>query len=61
LTLGLLKPGGILILDDLLPQKSWPEGHAPNVERLLEKLDHLVGYQITKLRWASGIVILTAY
>ncbi|RPI41980.1 MAG: methyltransferase domain-containing protein, partial [Betaproteobacteria bacterium] len=28
-TLALLRPGGIYIVDDLLPQPTWPEGHAP--------------------------------
>jgi len=59
LTLGLLKVGGILLLDDLLPQPNWPEGHALKVERLLAQLDDLVGYHVSKLRWATGIVILT--
>jgi len=59
LTLGLLKPGGILVLDDLLPQPNWPEGHALKVERLLAQLDDLADYRVSKLRWATGIVILT--
>ena len=31
LSLGLLRPGGIWIGDDLLPQQNWPDGHAPRV------------------------------
>lgn len=59
LTLSLLKPGGILLLDDLLPQPNWPTGHDLKVARLLTELDNLSGCHITKLRWASGLVILS--
>jgi predicted O-methyltransferase YrrM len=59
LTLSLLKAGGLLFLDDLLPQKNWPDGHELKVERLLAQLDHLAGYRVSKLRWATGIVIVT--
>lgn len=31
--LHLLKPGGFYIIDDMLPQPSWPEGHAPKILR----------------------------
>jgi predicted O-methyltransferase YrrM len=58
-TLGLLKPGGILLLDDLLPQPNWPEGHERKVEQLLGQLNDLAGYRVSKLRWSTGIVILT--
>jgi predicted O-methyltransferase YrrM len=59
LTLKLLKPGGLLVLDDLLPQPNWPAGHAPKVEQLFEQLEQLTGYQVSKLHWSSGIVLLT--
>ena len=32
-TLALLRRGGLYVIDDLLPQPNWPEGHAPRVRR----------------------------
>lgn len=40
--LALLRPGGVYVIDDLLPQAGWPEGHAPNVPRLI-KVTRVVG------------------
>src|SRR5262249_50586006 len=38
-TLALLRPGGIYVIDDLLPQPNWPEGHAPKVPALIGDLE----------------------
>ena len=38
LALSLLTPGGIYFIDDLLPQTSWPEGHAAKVPPLIAYL-----------------------
>jgi predicted O-methyltransferase YrrM len=56
--LSLLRVGGIYLVDDLLPQPNWPEGHAPKVSLLIEQLDHRRGFVATKLAWASGLMIL---
>lgn len=58
LALNLLKPGGIYLIDDLLPQANWPEGHAPKVPRLLEWLETQPGYQSVRLAWASGLMLV---
>jgi predicted O-methyltransferase YrrM len=50
--LRLLAPGGLYVVDDMLPQASWPPDHAPEV---LEGYD---GFARVELNWASGIVIL---
>src|SRR3954468_11398805 len=34
--LAVLKPGGFYIVDDMLPQPNWPEGHAEKVPVLLD-------------------------
>ncbi len=58
LALSLLKVGGIYFTDDLLPQASWPEGHAPKVPALITELETRPGFVATKLAWASGLMIL---
>ena len=37
--LGLLAAGGFYVIDDLLPQPNWPEGHAPKVPALVDDLE----------------------
>lgn len=59
LTLDLLELGGIYIIDDMLPQKGWPEDHFPKVSHLIEVLENRKGYQMTKLNWSTGIILLT--
>src|SRR5262247_2298367 len=36
--LALVRVGGLYFIDDLMPQRNWPEGHAPNVAALIERL-----------------------
>jgi predicted O-methyltransferase YrrM len=56
--LSLLRVGGIYVVDDLLPQASWPEGHAPRVPMLIADLEQRPGFVATKLAWATGLMIL---
>lgn len=58
LALSLLRVGGIYFVDDLLPQPSWPEGHAPKVPVLISELERRHDFVATKLAWASGLMIL---
>lgn len=58
LALRLLKVGGIYFVDDLLPQPSWPEEHAPKVPALIADLESRTGFISVKLEWASGLMIL---
>ena len=55
--LELLNSGGLYVIDDMLPQANWPEGHAEKVANLVATLEHLEGFRITKLSWASGIIL----
>ena len=57
-SLSLLTIGGIYFIDDLLPQASWPDRHAPKVPALITDLEHRRGFVTTKLAWASGLMIL---
>ncbi len=58
-TLALLKPGGLYVIDDLLPQPTWAGDHAPKVARLIAELEQRADLQTIRLDWASGILIGT--
>jgi 2-hydroxychromene-2-carboxylate isomerase/predicted O-methyltransferase YrrM len=55
--LDLLAPGGLYVIDDLLPQPNWPDGHGENVRRLLAELDARADLRSVRLDWSSGILI----
>jgi predicted O-methyltransferase YrrM len=55
--LALLKDGGFYVLDDMLPQPNWPDGHAGKVDALLAGLRRKQNLMVTTLSWASGIVL----
>ncbi|HVW15359.1 MAG TPA: class I SAM-dependent methyltransferase [Mucilaginibacter sp.] len=57
-TLAMLKPGGFYIIDDMLPQTNWPDGHGEKAANLLSILDSREDMAVTKMHWASGIVIV---
>ena len=57
--LGLLKTGGLYIIDDLTPQPSWGADHPPKVEALVAYLEKRADLRITKLNWASGLIVAT--
>lgn len=56
--LAALKPGGIYLVDDLLPQSNWPEGHQAHVDVYLNDLKVRDGFAFTQLDWATGVVML---
>ena len=56
--LSLLRPGGMYIIDDLLPQANWPEGHAPKVPALIDSIEQRHGFLTVKLAWASGLMLV---
>jgi predicted O-methyltransferase YrrM len=58
LALGLLAEGGIYVIDDLLPQPSWPEGHAPRVPALLREIEAMPGFTTLRMAWASGLMLV---
>jgi len=55
--LALLRPGGIYLIDDLLPQANWPDGHAPKVPVLIEDLERRSELASVRLSWASGLMV----
>ena len=58
LALSKLRPGGIYLVDDLLPQPNWPADHPPKVSALIAQLESRAGFLATRLDWASGLMLL---
>ena len=56
--LALLRPGGMYVIDDLLPQANWPEGHAPKVPVLINEIEGRGEFTTVKLAWASGLMLV---
>ena len=55
--LAMLNRGGLYILDDMLPQSNWPEGHAEKVANLINVLEKREDLMMTKQSWATGIIV----
>jgi predicted O-methyltransferase YrrM len=55
--LALLRPGGIYVIDDLLPQPNWPEGHGAKVDALVADLGARPGFVAVEVAWASGLML----
>ena len=58
-TLALLAPGGLYLIDDLLPQPNWPQDHAPKIPILISELEKRTDLTLTKLSWATGLIVAT--
>lgn len=56
--LALLTPGGMYVIDDLLPQPNWPEGHAPKVPELVADIERRAEFAAVRLAWASGLMVV---
>ena len=59
-TLAMLKKGGFYLIDDLLPQPNWPEGHAEKVVQLISFLENRNDLFLTKQHWATGCLLYTS-
>jgi len=55
--LACVAPGGFYVVDDLLPQPNWPAGHAARVPVFLAALAAQPAFRLSRLAWASGVVI----
>lgn len=56
-TLALLKRGGLYVIDDMLPQPNWPDGHQARVDDLVARLESHPDLVVTRLSWASGLIV----
>jgi predicted O-methyltransferase YrrM len=55
--LAVVKVGGFYVIDDMLPQPNWPDGHAAKIPALIERLASEANFVILPLVWASGVVL----
>ena len=53
----MLNRGGFYIIDDMLPQPNWPEGHQEKAIKLITSLEAREDLVLTKQVWATGIII----
>lgn len=54
-----LAAGGIYVIDDMLPQPNWPDGHNDNVDKLIADLESREDLQLVKMAWSTGVLIAT--
>lgn len=57
--IGLLKKGGLYIIDDMLPQPNWPLGHDKKAADFINMLEERTDLLLTKLNWSTGIIIVS--
>ncbi|MFC1225104.1 O-methyltransferase [Pedobacter sp. BG31] len=55
--IAMLNKGGLYIIDDMLPQQNWPDGHQEKANKLMKDLESRDDLHLTKQVWATGIVI----
>jgi predicted O-methyltransferase YrrM len=55
--LAMLNKGGLYIIDDMIPQPNWPDGHHEKATNLLNYLDMRDDLVLTRQAWATGIVV----
>ncbi|MFC4212821.1 O-methyltransferase [Pedobacter lithocola] len=55
--ISMLNKGGIYIIDDMLPQPNWPQGHNEKAIKLVKDLELRSDLLLTKQVWATGIII----
>jgi hypothetical protein len=57
-TIALLNSNGFYIIDDMLPQPNWPEGHDKKAEAFIQQLEQRNDLLVTKMNWSTGIMIV---
>ena len=55
--LAMLNKGGLYIIDDMLPQPNWPDGHHEKALNLINYLENRKDLYLTKQAWATGIMV----
>jgi predicted O-methyltransferase YrrM len=59
LAIGLLKPGGLFVGDDLLPQLLQEDGRAARVGAYRRMLGERSDLNVVEIEWSSGLVLVT--
>ena len=57
--LALLAPGGLYVIDDMLSQPNWPDGHAPKVAALIDTIGWRDDLIVARLDWSTGLILAT--
>ena len=52
-----LKAGGIYLVDDLLPQPNWPDGHEEKVVGFIKNLEARKDFAVLKMHWSTGVLM----
>lgn len=55
--LDMLNPAALYIVDDMLPQANWPDGHQEKAAGLVKKLENRADLVITALHWSTGVIV----
>ena len=58
-TLELLRPNGMYVIDDMLPQQNWPAGHGDKVAILVERIHSRTDLFVSSLAWSCGVIVCT--
>lgn len=59
IALALVKPRGFYVIDDMISQPNWPEGHQEKVDNLLKYLDGRNDFHLVNLDCSTGIILMT--
>jgi predicted O-methyltransferase YrrM len=55
--LAMLNKGAFYIIDDMMPQTNWPDGHDEKAKKLVTHLESRDDLYLTKQVWATGIIV----
>lgn len=55
--LELVKIGGFYIIDDMMLQSNWPDGHDKKAKDLIAYLEEREDFTLTKMNWSTGLII----
>ena len=55
--LTMLNKGAFYIIDDMIPQPNWPDGHEEKAKKLISLLESRDDLHLTKQVWATGIIV----
>lgn len=55
--LNLVKTGGLYVIDDMMPQPNWPDGHQKKVNKLVNFLEGRDDFNLTIMDWSTGVIV----